>query len=595
MRYPTNNLRSGQINSKEAIAADIAGRETDTTMSAPNKPSQAMQDAASGMAAGGANGGGNAMTRPRTQTVTGTDTVTLPNGVSASPNGGQIMYNGSYVGSNAMYAPSGAQSYEATPGTGLNYAANGGIISYGNPLTASGGPLPLSGGALGGAASQAAQRAASMQLPGGPMYSPNGGTLVQPIQPGYSTQIPGGPTVTPNGAAVTAPGISYTPAGGGSVPLSGAAQQAAQQQAAQDAGLVQLRAYADSLGMGNLVGWDDGTKSALFGGMNVPYKYISDGRAYVDKATIDALIDQYKRNTNSDSPTGITDRVMDRHQSAIDRALDRVVSRDRWSYDPQTDPAYQAYAREYARNAEKAYNRAMGSGGLYSAPTSHQIYQAIAGYGDQMQALSDRVPTLAQQDYQRYSDEQTRNRAALEALQSERNADLNARYTAQMAQLAQQRAADETDYARREDNLYNYPAKGIAKDISREQLTQQAAASRRAMNEAAKSDYDAQLYPEFANAQLSLAQAQTTAQVFANTMTLIEITERDGAMAGRYKPYYMEQLGIQPDPAKAGTQYYDSLGYPLPGTQAAREQLNAWNIVGKLQLLDQWRINNGMG
>lgn len=331
--------------------------------------------------------------------------------------------------------------------------------------------------------------------------------------------------------------------------------------------LSQISTYAGLTDLGDIVKYND--DKITIGGIEVPYAYIdNNGRAYASKAAIDNAIAQVRRDTGMQNPVNLTADVMDRHKQAVNNAVNNVVNRRSWSYNADNDPAYEAYAKQYARNAEQLYNRAMGSGGLYGSPNSYQMYQALAAYGDNMQKLSDTVPQLAQQDYARYSDEQTRNRYALEALQNERSAELNAKVAANDNMYSRYRAADELNYNRRRDALYNDPKEVQELRIGDNNISQSNAYTAR--------------YPSILDLQLALQNGELTATGIANIKSMMEnAVYRANMNGGVFSKQDMDALGI----AQNLTKYPNSNGYPTVHAAEIQRLLDTWNIVEKPKAL----------
>ena len=118
-----------------------------------------------------------------------------------------------------------------------------------------------------------------------------------------------------------------------------------------------------------------------------------------------------------------------------------------WSYDPQTDPVYQAYRDQYTRGAQAAMDDTLGqvsarTGGLAS---SYAAQAAQQGYAQQMQGLNDKIPELYSDAYNRYLSErayqdQQEEKAYQRALQAEQTAYERRLATAQQAQKDQAEA-----------------------------------------------------------------------------------------------------------------------------------------------------------
>lgn len=333
-------------------------------------------------------------------------------------------------------------------------------------------------------------------------------------------------------------------------------------------GIVRGRQSAESRGLGNLVRWDPSSKRMTIAGIDVPYLYITDdGNAMVSEKVLNDVMDRVEKSTGVQTATELADKIYNRHRSDVNSALDKVVDRDSWSYDPTKDPAYEAYAKMYSRNAEQAYNRAMGSGGLYSSPNSYQMYQALAAYADNMQRLSDTVPQLAQQDYARYSDEQQRNLDALEALQSERSAQYNMLSDANERQINRIREDDIENYKRREDSVYNYP-------MASEQLTQEKAQSHIAGNEVEQSDIDTELYEPMRDLDYMIKNAQLRATDVKNLISRIQVAQERAMMynGGMFMKQDMDALGIPQNMAR----YPDTGGYPAPWDAEINAKVAEW-------------------
>lgn len=328
--------------------------------------------------------------------------------------------------------------------------------------------------------------------------------------------------------------------------------------------LMQVSTYSGLADLGDIVKYND--DKVTIGGIEVPYAYIdSNGRAYASKSIVDAAIAQVRKNTGIQNPTALTADTMQKYQNRIDSATDKVVNRKAWNYNPESDPAYQAYAKQYARNAEQAYNRAMGSGGLYgSGATSFQNYQALAGYGDQMQRLTDVIPTLQSQDYQRYSDEQQRNLQALEALQSERQQQLSALTSANDNAYNRYNKQDELNYSRRQDALYNDPAKQQSLALGSDQL-KQSGITTDMFQANADQDFKNKVYTNDA------AQETIIKQQLENAYT------RALQFGGVYQKSDMDKLGIKQDLTK----YPLTNGYPNPYDGQIALEKAMWEQVDK--------------
>lgn len=95
------------------------------------------------------------------------------------------------------------------------------------------------------------------------------------------------------------------------------------------------------------------------------------------------------------------------YSATIDDLVNKAVNREEFSYDPATDQAYQAYAKEYGRLGDQARENTLGdvagnTGGLVSSYAVTAAQQAQNQYN---QALTDKIPALMEAAYARYNDD----------------------------------------------------------------------------------------------------------------------------------------------------------------------------------------------
>ena len=103
---------------------------------------------------------------------------------------------------------------------------------------------------------------------------------------------------------------------------------------------------------------------------------------------------------------------------AINKLTDAVVNRQQFSYDPNTDPSYQSYAKLYGRLGDRARINTLGdyaanTGGYASTAAVSAAQQAQNDYNVQ---LSNMIPQLMQAAYDRYQGEYNMNLGTLNAL-----------------------------------------------------------------------------------------------------------------------------------------------------------------------------------
>lgn len=140
----------------------------------------------------------------------------------------------------------------------------------------------------------------------------------------------------------------------------------------------------------------------------------SDGTAYVPRDEMEEATALYKGEIGYKSENDIYNDWESKYASKIEAALDSIIN-DEWSYNPEEDPAYQAYADLYRREGERAFSEAFGNGiaNTNGYINSAALTAANQGLNYYMQQLADRVPELMQNDYERYY---KRNQKRLDAV-----------------------------------------------------------------------------------------------------------------------------------------------------------------------------------
>ena len=146
--------------------------------------------------------------------------------------------------------------------------------------------------------------------------------------------------------------------------------------------------------------------------------------------------------------------IPDAYGEAYRAALEAYTHPEPFTWDPDADPAYQAYRKTYAREGRRAGEDTLGqyaamTGGVPSTAAVTAAQQAGDYYAAQ---LADRVPELYRLAYSMYADADARRLRALEALRDARGDEL-ARWDAQRGyetdarDFAYQKSRDERDFA----------------------------------------------------------------------------------------------------------------------------------------------------
>lgn len=149
-----------------------------------------------------------------------------------------------------------------------------------------------------------------------------------------------------------------------------------------------------------------------------------------------------------------------KYQSQIDQLASQILNREKFSYDPETDPLYQQYKDSYTRNGQRAMQDTMGqlsarTGGLASSYAGTASQQSYDNY---MAALADKVPELQQLAYSMYRDEGNDQRANLEMLMALEQGDY-AKYADLLGQYNTDRSFDYGVFA--DDRSFDY---GLSRD-----------------------------------------------------------------------------------------------------------------------------------
>lgn len=144
------------------------------------------------------------------------------------------------------------------------------------------------------------------------------------------------------------------------------------------------------------------------------------------------------------------------NQNAYQSLLDSIVNQRSFSYDVETDPGYSAYKKQYLREGDRASANALAqasaaSGGRASSYALSAAQQAANYYAGQ---LSDIIPTLEQNAYQKYLNDFSNRLSSLSALESDRAFDYE-NWMNQYSMLQNSLSALESDRAFDYENWLN--------------------------------------------------------------------------------------------------------------------------------------------
>lgn len=199
--------------------------------------------------------------------------------------------------------------------------------------------------------------------------------------------------------------------------------------------LVATRDYATSRGYSDIVDWD-GTNPTI-GGVATPATYITgDGVSYIPQSEADRLIDDYKMKNEIDGNRKVVEDTEKKYDPATEAALAKILERDEFSYNPENDVVFQSYADQYRRNAEDALRRILNDNNTSVAgATGAVLSEAMAAYDNEMDKITDAIPELAKDAYNRYVDEDSLKRDDLDMIQGLADTYYKRHYTANRDQI----------------------------------------------------------------------------------------------------------------------------------------------------------------
>lgn len=115
----------------------------------------------------------------------------------------------------------------------------------------------------------------------------------------------------------------------------------------------------------------------------------------------------------------------DKYASERDDLINQLANPEKFSYDHNTDESYKAYAKQYAREGQRATADALAAASAQSGGIASSYALTAAGQQGNYYAsqLADKIPELYQNAYNRYLNEYNMKREALNSIQSETAAD----------------------------------------------------------------------------------------------------------------------------------------------------------------------------
>lgn len=167
-----------------------------------------------------------------------------------------------------------------------------------------------------------------------------------------------------------------------------------------------VRSYLQGLGYNdNQIGYNPASKSVTLGGADFfQPTYTSDGKAYGTTDQLDNAYNTYQYRQGQKSANDLVSRF----RAALDKPATPVTP---FSYDPESDPEYQAALRTAQSNAKQATGNAIASLNARGIDTSSVASDRAAQIEQQsLGQVTDQVlPQLASQAYTRWLNNENMN------------------------------------------------------------------------------------------------------------------------------------------------------------------------------------------
>ena len=143
--------------------------------------------------------------------------------------------------------------------------------------------------------------------------------------------------------------------------------------------------------------------------------YYAAARDYIDSCN---SYNGYTGGSSAQRTTSTASSYTDPYADRLESALERLEAREPFSYNPEDDPAYQAYRTAYRREGDRAAKNSLGdaaalTGGQASTAAVVAASQARDTYNSK---LGDVVPQLYEMAWQMYQGEQNSLLSEIETL-----------------------------------------------------------------------------------------------------------------------------------------------------------------------------------
>lgn len=164
----------------------------------------------------------------------------------------------------------------------------------------------------------------------------------------------------------------------------------------------------------------------------------SDGSRYISNGMYENRIDDVLNRLGSFGSFSYGDapKYENRYARQQQMLLDSILNRPDFSWSKETDPNWGSYKKQYLREGERATANALAQASAASGgrPSSYAVNAATQAGDYYATKLSDKIPELYQQAYDRYRDEYARKLQDLNAVNQQEQMDY-AKYQDQLGQF----------------------------------------------------------------------------------------------------------------------------------------------------------------
>lgn len=185
----------------------------------------------------------------------------------------------------------------------------------------------------------------------------------------------------------------------------------------------------------------------------------SDGSSYISTGKYAPKIDETLDKIGSFKPFeyGSAPSYENRFQQKQQELLDAALNRDPFSWSKETDPQYSSYKKTYLREGERATADALAKASAASGgrPSSFAVNAATQAGDYYATKLSDVIPTLYQQAYERYLKDYQMKLSDLNAVNQQEQLDYS-KYLDRLNQFNTDRNFDYNNYLGEYGRLQDY-------------------------------------------------------------------------------------------------------------------------------------------